>query len=116
METPERIWQLMARSLNNETNSTEEEELFAHLQENPLLLQQYELLKRAWQNEDHHYENIDDAKQHISKIIDKANTEPAGIIPIRQRRIRRNIYMTAAAAIIFGGIWLLARKVNGSSS
>ena len=53
MEAPERIWLLMSRSLTDEISVAEQEELFAYLSENSLLLQQYELLKRAWQEESH---------------------------------------------------------------
>src|SRR5947207_1502567 len=99
MESSERIWQLMARSLNNEISETEQEELFQLLADDQSLNQRYELLKRAWREEHNPSEDEDDAKAHISKIIYRAKTE-TGDLSISRRRTRRRRLIPVALALL----------------
>ncbi|WP_276482009.1 FecR family protein [Paraflavitalea pollutisoli] len=48
MERPEHIWFLLSRNLSGEASQTEHEELMQALQQQPALMQQYELLQRLW--------------------------------------------------------------------
>ncbi|MEO8403230.1 MAG: FecR domain-containing protein [Chitinophagaceae bacterium] len=117
MESPERIWQLMARALNNEVSSVEQEELSCFLANDESLQQRFELLKRAWREEHDLYEDEDDAKAHISKIIYKAKTETEDLfIPSsRRRRRRRLVPISIALLIILAGTLFFVKKHDALS-
>src|ERR1051326_5263042 len=115
MESSDRIWQLMARSLNNEISQEEQEELFQLLAQDPYLNQRYELLKRAWREEYDPSEDEDDAKAHISKIIYKAKTETGDLSFISRRGTRRRRLVPFALAfliiiIITTGAWIFSNN------
>jgi transmembrane sensor len=117
MESPERIWQLMARALNNEVSSVEQEELSCFLSNDESLQQRFELLKRAWREEHDLYEDEDDAKAHISKIIYKAKTETEDLlIPSSRRRRRRHLVPVSIALIIILAGTLFFVKSHGTIS
>ncbi|MEO5564143.1 MAG: FecR domain-containing protein [Chitinophagaceae bacterium] len=110
MESPERIWQLIAKALNDEASSQEKAELFHLLQQDPALQQQYELLTRIW-NEKHDLPgDEEDAKKHISRIITRAETEKAdeeiAVPRRRRRRIRIVTYSLLILVLISGGLYL----------
>src|SRR5688500_11935963 len=48
METPERIWFLLSRSLSGDATEADKEELNQLLQQQPQLMQQYEMLHQLW--------------------------------------------------------------------
>ena len=48
MEKPEHIWFLLSRNLSGEASTQEKEALMQALQQQPGLMQQYELLQRLW--------------------------------------------------------------------
>ena len=48
METPERIWFLLSRNVSGDATEQEYEELMQLLQQQPELMQQYEMLQRLW--------------------------------------------------------------------
>ena len=65
----------MAKALNGETSSQEKDELLILLRENPAFQQQYELITRIWSEREHENKDEEDAKRHILKIINRAETE-----------------------------------------
>lgn len=48
METPERIWFLLSRSLSGDITEQDKDELNSLLQQHPELMQQYEMLHQLW--------------------------------------------------------------------
>lgn len=102
MEFPERIWHLMARVLNAEASSSEQDELCTLLIQNPHLQQQYELLKRVWKEREGENNDEEQVKRYISKIINKAQT--AEYIrfedELRVRRRRRRTLAIASSLFI----------------
>ena len=80
MNYSDRIWQLMARVLNQEATSEEREELSAAMQEDAILQQQFELLSRVWQDRVSLLDDEAHAKSSVQKIIhrskEEAGTEP----------------------------------------
>src|SRR5687767_5990708 len=48
METPERIWFLLSRSLSGDATEQDKEELNSLLQQQPELMQQYDMLHQLW--------------------------------------------------------------------
>ena len=115
MEIPERIWQLIAKALNSEASSEEKEELFHLLHANPSLRQQYELLNRIWNEKHDHPGDEEDAKLHISRIINRAQSElTLEEFPNHSKRRRRIIAIStiAVAAMIIAGWFLFAAPVQ----
>jgi transmembrane sensor len=118
MDSPDKIWHLIARALNNEASTREREELLEVLRQDELLQQQYDLLTRIWKEKEGHLENEDNdaARNTISRIINKAELEGRHIEPqvLRSRLNRRRVWLAAASVIIilFAG-WLL--KTSQSS-
>ena len=111
MEMPERIWQLIAKTLNSEASSEEKEELFYLLHNNPSLRQQYELLNRIWNEKHDHPGDEEDAKLHISRIINRAQSElTPEEFPNHRKKRRRIIAFSSiiAAAMIVAGWFLFA--------
>lgn len=106
MEIPERIWHLMARVLNCEASSMEQDELCTLLSQNPHLQQQYELLKRVWkdgENNPDSYRDEEQIKRYISKIINKAETvidNREEELTRRRRRRRRAIALSTLTLLI----------------
>src|SRR5215212_8063623 len=118
MDLPERIWQLIAKALNGEASSQEKEELLHLLHQNPSLRQQYELLVRIWDEKHDHPGDEEDAKRHISRIINRAQTETIYdeelMVSRRSRRRRRIITLTSlvAAAILISGWFFISSSSN----
>jgi transmembrane sensor len=110
MEFTERIWLLVARSLNDEASSQEEEELFALLREDHSLHQQFELLKRIWSEKENRDEDVENARDYIRKIIERAEIEPI-VEQIRSRRRKRFVFAVAASVLLVAfSIWLYINK------
>lgn len=113
MDSPDKIWHLIARALNNEASSREQQELMEVLRQDELLQQQYDLLTRIWKEKETHLENEDNndaARNTISRIINKAELEGRYIGPpvLKSRLKRRRVWLAVASAaiILFAG-WLL---------
>lgn len=49
MDLPEKIWFLMSRNLSGEATPEEREALMRQLREQPLLMQQYEVMRQMWE-------------------------------------------------------------------
>lgn len=108
MEFPERIWQLIAKVLNHEASRAEQDELFALLQQNEPLQQQYDLLTHIWKEKEDKNRDEQDATQHILKIINRAETEISNQELSVSRRKRRRIFIGATFLffIITASVWL----------
>ena len=91
----------MAKVLNNEASATERDELFDLLQQDLSLQQQFELLNRIWKEKETDLKDEEDARQHILKIINRAETEAdTQEISIARRRRRRRLAATAALLLV----------------
>src|SRR5690606_6224646 len=92
MNHSDRIWQLMARVLNQEASAIEHEELQALLHADESLQQQFDLLSRIWQERESGADDESEARATVQKIIHKAEEETDLIVlydaAIRRRRIR----------------------------
>lgn len=119
MDTPEKIWHLIAKSLNNEASAREQEELTAILHQDESLQQQYDLLTRIWNEKKENIQDEDSiaARHTISRIINRAELE--GRYYIEPSSSRKNIlnnrivWLAAASAIavIFAiGFWINNRS------
>ena len=81
MESTNRIWILMARSLSGEISIEEKEELLELLGKNVELQQQYELMIRLWKHEkpntaiDEHANQED--REHVARILQIAKKKQA---------------------------------------
>ncbi len=103
----------MARSLNGESTSSEQEDLNNLLSENEPLQQQYDLLARIWKEKSDNIKDEDNvnASDTISKIISRAAIESndAEIVFRRKRRRRRiNISIAIASLVcVIVAVWYL---------
>ncbi len=92
MNHSDRIWQLMARVLNQEAAATEHEELQTLLRDDESLQQQFDLLSRIWHERESGADDESEARATVQKIIHKAEEETDLIVlydaAIRRRRIR----------------------------
>lgn len=114
MESPERIWQLIARTLNEEASSTERDELFALLQKDPSLQHQYEVLSHVWKEKENGTSDEEDARRHIIRIISRAETETdsqESYTRRRQRRRRRLVMAASFFLVLIVAGWLLIPAV-----
>lgn len=118
MESPERIWQLIAKVLNDEASSPEQAELADLLQQSPLLQQQYEVLTRIWKEKENNTSDEEDAKQHILKIITRAETETTDQERVTRRRKRQRRFFITASFLLFSitAGWLLFRDAASGSA
>jgi transmembrane sensor len=118
MESPEQIWQLMAKVLNSEASPMEREELFTLISTNHTLQQQFELLNRVWEEKENNIKDEEDARKHIVRIIRRAETEPSDqeLILTHRRRRRRFIAIASSTLIILltSGWLFFIRPLAGS--
>ena len=81
MESTNRIWILMARSLSGEISIEEKEELLELLGKNVELQQQYELMVRLWKHEKPHTAADEHAseedREHVARILQIAKKKQA---------------------------------------
>lgn len=103
----------MARVLNGEASSLEQDELFTLLEQNPHLQQQHELLKRVWKDREGENNDEEQLKRNISKIINKAETVidiREETLSMRRRRRRRTIILSSLTLFIsvIGAWWLIS--------
>lgn len=114
METPERIWFLLSRSLSGDATEQDKEELNILLQQHPELMQQYEMLHQLWSvNTPVHEEPAADDK--VSRILQLAAAEsavkPESTSVVRFKKWRK-LYWAAAilTAVAVGSWWFAAWK------
>jgi ferric-dicitrate binding protein FerR (iron transport regulator) len=124
METPEQIWFLMSRNLSGEATPQEREELMAQLQHRPVLMQQYEMMRRMWEGytglkEADATQAGPEAAARISRILQLSAAEdslqnndsvPARVIVWRGWK---KIGRVAIAAGLVLGCWGLAHWYEG---
>lgn len=121
MISSDRIWQLIARALNEEASSTELQELAVYLGENPSLLQQYELLTRVWHEHDNSQEDEEHARESIYRIISKAEKQDDALEVFERtirRRKRRNYFAVAASVVLLlvaGGFFFNKSRTASAS-
>jgi ferric-dicitrate binding protein FerR (iron transport regulator) len=137
MEIPGKIWFLMSRSLSGEATPAEREELMQQLQEQPVLMQQYEMMKRMWQGYAGRQEPGPEETGRVSRILQLAAAEEAlhdndslhdsnteddnqhEITTAPPRVIRRRAWNSvygrvAIAAGLAAGLWALAHWYRDS--
>jgi ferric-dicitrate binding protein FerR (iron transport regulator) len=113
MDIPDKIWHLIAKSLNREATLQEQDELCALLREDEALQQQYNLLSRIWtEKSDTEIIDGDTARNAISRIISKAESdqgsEDSYFLRIRSKRLKyRLIAMAASLILVLGVGWFL---------
>jgi ferric-dicitrate binding protein FerR (iron transport regulator) len=115
METPERIWFLLSRNLSGDATEQDKEELNELLQQNPGLMQQYDLLHQLWSvNEPVSEEPVLEGK--LNRILQLAGAESAlGQAPAPVIHIRKSRKLYWAAAIVTAiavSAWLLVTWTN----
>jgi transmembrane sensor len=113
MEKPEHIWFLLSRNLSGEATSEEKEAFMEALQQQPALMQQYELLQRLWKPNT--TANTDDVKARINHILERSAREEAEQQAAQRptAKVFRSFKMVRWAAAIAGislavwSFWLL---------
>ncbi len=73
MEKPEHIWFLLSRNLSGEATPEEKEALMEALQQQPELMQQYEVLQRLWKP--NKTANTEEVETRISHILQRSARE-----------------------------------------
>lgn len=127
MEKPEHIWFLLSRNLSGEATPAEKEELGKALQQQPALMQQYELLQRLWKPDT--AVNTEEVATRISHILQRSAREAARqeqqeqeIIPAPAFKKARVLKIVRWAAVVAGlalGAWawsLFSQKEQGESN
>lgn len=104
MEKPEQIWFLLSRNLSGEASPEEQEALMQALQQQPALMQQYELLQRLWKP--NYTASTEEIQSKISHILKRSASEAADQ-PLQQpaepvSKAARILNMTRWAAAIAG--------------
>src|SRR5689334_12123091 len=108
METPERIWFLLSRSLSGDATEQDKEELNILLQQHPELMQQYEMLHQLWSvNTPVHEEPAaDDKVNRILQLAAAESTVKPGSAPVvRIKRWRKFYWAAAVVTAIAVGSW-----------
>ena len=125
MEIPEKIWFLMSRSLSGEATPEEQVALQQELRQQPVLMQQYELMKRMWEGYAGWQQEGPADEARVSRILQLSTAEdvlrdtegalrqaqdrPSGARSMRLRRSWKKVYGRAAiAAGLATGLWALA--------
>lgn len=98
MDLQDRKWQLLARSLNKEASSSEQEELAMLLNEDPSLQQQFEILNRLWRDRSAASTDNQDVRQAVQKIFHRAEMAVGPAAPASSRR--RLLFFTSAIVIL----------------
>ncbi len=100
----------MAKNLNHEASSQEQEELYQLLEQDPSVQQQFELLTRIWKEKGEGMDDEGHARKLTIKIIQRAETEQEDIEWFTSRRIRRRRRLFIAASlfiVILVSSWFL---------
>jgi transmembrane sensor len=107
METPERIWFLLSRSLSGDATEQDKEELNGLLQQHPELMQQYDVLHQLWNVNANAYEEPA-ADDKINRILQLAAAETEAAPVVRIRKWRKLYWAAAAITTIIAGSWMFA--------
>lgn len=115
METPERIWFLLSRSLSGDATEQDKEEMNHLLQQQPGLMQQYEMLHQLWPvNTPAHEEPA--AGDKINRILQLAELETDDkqtVIPVVRIKKWRKLYWAAAIVTALSvSSWLIIEWSN----
>jgi transmembrane sensor len=120
METPERIWFLMSKNLSGDATPQESTELMQALQQQPGLMQQYELLQRLWKpGSNEQQEPMESGK--ISRILQLAAAEPTlqkgeNSLPVYRFHKWKRVAKWAAMFVgLSVGVWAFSRWYNHSA-
>jgi ferric-dicitrate binding protein FerR (iron transport regulator) len=110
METPERIWFLLSRSLSGDATEQDKEELNNLLQQQPELMQQYDMLHQLWSV--HTPANEEPAAgDKISRILQLAAAETGdkqAASPVIRMSIWRKLSWAASVVIVLAACaWLI---------
>jgi ferric-dicitrate binding protein FerR (iron transport regulator) len=120
MDSNEKIWIAMSRSLSGELSSEEEKELIALLQNNPDLFQQYSMLKKLW-NKNFSPKNIleeeNNEKTLFKKILNKAEIERKNaVVPLVNSKsfyhilVSKPLLLAYAASLIITLVFFFNRS------
>lgn len=122
METPERIWFLLSRSLSGDATEQDKEELNSLLQQHPELMQQYDILHQLWSVNESSYEEpaADDKINRILQLAAAESIVKQEAAPVVRVKKWRKLYWAAAAiTAIIAGSWMFAvwqKKHNALSA
>jgi transmembrane sensor len=121
MDNTANVWHLVARVLNEEASTEEQQELLEFLRQDENLQQQYDLLNRIWKEKGAtNYCDKEAAQDAVSRIINKAGTEEQGYVelaPARHPIIRRRIWMAVASLFVLAAAgWLLNRQTTNNTN
>lgn len=114
------IWHLIARVLNGEATSEEEQQLVAILRQDESLQQQFDLLSRIWKEKHGHPEFEDKvaAQSTVSRIINKAESEGIYLqMPDKRKRTgKRRMWLAAASVLILisSGWFVMGNSSSGN--
>lgn len=109
MERPEKIWKLIARSLNNEASESERAELNYYLQDDPELNNEYNFLKDAWHSPKEE-KSTSEGRGNLDRIFQKAATAEQQLVfePEREPKpglsLKKFTSIGIAASLIIGTI------------
>ncbi|THU34135.1 DUF4974 domain-containing protein [Niastella caeni] len=112
METPERIWFLLSRSLSGDATEQDKEELDRLLQERPELMQQYEMLLQLWSVNASVYEEpaAGDKINRILQLAAEESDDKQSASPVVRIKKWRKLYWAAAIlASLSIGAWLFVK-------
>jgi transmembrane sensor len=121
MDNTADVWQLVARVLNNEASTEEQQELIEILRRDETLQQQYDLLTRIWKEKESNidYPDREAAQNIISRIINKAEDEDT-YIALFQNKIRsnrkRNWLVAASVLIVLLGGWFWMNRQSAANN
>jgi ferric-dicitrate binding protein FerR (iron transport regulator) len=111
METPERIWFLLSRSLSGDATEQDKEELNSLFKQHPELMQQYEMLHQLWSVNTPVSEEPA-AEDKVNRILQLAAAETAvkqeGSPVIRINKWRKLYWAAAIVTSVAVGAWLFA--------
>lgn len=121
MDSNDRVWILISRSLSGEITVDEQQELNAHLQDRLDLNQQYSMLKKLWTKGFNPQDIVDQEvseKALFKKIIDRAEverqkaTEPVESKPLIRRIFSKRFIFAYAASITLALVFFLPKHAD----
>lgn len=98
MQPANKIWYLMSRSLSGESSQEEETLLTEALRQNPVLQQQYLILKTAWRNA-RAAEEEGVGKNKVNRILQLARVQE--LLPAAEEMHRRQLHKKRRRKIVF---------------
>jgi transmembrane sensor len=107
METPERIWFLLSRSLSGDATREDTEELMQLLQQQPELMQQYDMLQQLWTVNNPAKEDPEQTDK-VSHILQLSAAEESSYTPPQRKTYFAKFRKIHRWAAIFVGCSLLS--------